>query len=71
MATSIDDILAAVTGGRAGTNVQDDTTERQNDLQLLTRAWTSERVSPELMPYPAELIKIKGGFFAVIYQKQC
>ena len=26
------------------------------DLQALTRAWVNERTSPELLPYPAELV---------------
>ncbi|KAF2218379.1 hypothetical protein BDZ85DRAFT_245395 [Elsinoe ampelina] len=29
----------------------------QQDLHLLTRAWTTERLSPELLPYPSALIQ--------------
>ena len=45
----IDDILADVS----------DTGEPQEaqDLQALTRAWVSERVAPELLPYPAVLME--------------
>lgn len=44
----IDDILASVSGPT--------TAPSQLDLQLLTRAWVTERTSPELLPYPSALI---------------
>ena len=56
MDPSISDILDSVTRSHneaAGT--QNDAQQRQ-DLQALTHAWVSERVAPELLPYPAELM---------------
>lgn len=48
MDTDISDILASVSGPT--------TPQRTLDLQALTRAWVNERVAPELLPYPADLI---------------
>lgn len=31
--------------------------QRTLDLQALTRAWVNERTSPELLPYPANLVE--------------
>lgn len=45
----IDDILASVSGPRIP--------QRTLDLQSLTRAWVAERVAPELLPYPTELLE--------------
>ncbi|KAF2007785.1 DNA replication complex GINS protein sld5 [Amniculicola lignicola CBS 123094] len=45
----IDDLLAEVTA--------DAVPQQQRDLQELTRAWIAERVAPELLPYPAELME--------------
>jgi len=54
------DILASVTRDHheaLGTvSLESPASEKQLDLQLLTRAWVSERVTPELMPYPTELM---------------
>lgn len=56
----IADILASVTRDHhaaLGTDtLESEASEKQLDLQLLTRAWISERVTPELLPYPAELM---------------
>lgn len=53
----IADILASVTrDAHAAHGVPDDGVRHQQDLQLLTRAWVSERVAPELLPYPSELM---------------
>jgi len=56
----IADILASVTRDHheaLGTvTLESEASEKQLDLQLLTRAWISERVTPELLPYPAELM---------------
>lgn len=57
---NIADILASVTRDHhdaLGTvNLESQSSEKQLDLQLLTRAWVSERVTPELLPYPTELM---------------
>lgn len=54
---SISDIVASVTRAHnAASAVDADSQQQQKDLQLLTRAWISERVAPELLPYPAELM---------------
>lgn len=45
----IDDILAEVDGQT--------TPQETLDLQALTRAWVSERVGPEIMPYPEQLME--------------
>lgn len=45
----IDDILAEVDGQVIP--------QETLDLQALTRAWVSERVGPELMPYPEQLME--------------
>ena len=31
--------------------------QRTRDLQALTRAWVNERASPELLPYPTDLVE--------------
>lgn len=60
LAMDINDILAAVTRDHhdalGTTNVEAEATQKQQDLQLLTRAWVSERVTPELLPYPSDLM---------------
>lgn len=45
----ISDILASVD--------QSPIDQRALDLQALTRAWINERSSPELLPYPADLVQ--------------
>ena len=45
----IDDILAEVTA--------DAVPQETRDLQELTRAWVSERVAPEILPYPEGLME--------------
>jgi GINS complex subunit 4 len=45
----IDDILADIDHNAAPQETQ--------DLQTLTRAWVAERVAPELLPYPEELME--------------
>lgn len=57
MDASISDILAAVTHSHNATNGLDDNSQAQLDLQSLTRSWVSERVAPELLPYPTELME--------------
>ena len=44
----IDDILAEASS--------DGLPQESRDLQELTRAWVGERVAPEILPYPAELM---------------
>lgn len=45
----IDDILA---------DIDRDAAPQENvDLQALTRSWVAERVAPELLPYPDELME--------------
>lgn len=44
----ISDILASVSSGSGPQEV--------SDHHLLTRLWVSERLAPELLPYPDELI---------------
>lgn len=57
MADSISDIIASVTRpGAFSHDRTDEDQQRQHDLQLLTRAWSSERVAPELLPYPSKLM---------------
>lgn len=48
MDADISDILASVSAPQLS--------QRAVDLQTLTRAWINERTSPELLPYPSELI---------------
>lgn len=64
MDIDISDILASVTrrhhGAAAGGSSETllaDSTSQQVDLQSLTRAWVSERLAPELLPYPSELME--------------
>lgn len=45
----IDDILADVSGSAGPSAAQ--------DLRDLTRLWVSERVAPELLPYPQTLME--------------
>jgi len=45
----IDDILAEVSA--------DSIPKETRDLQELTRAWVAERVAPELLAYPEELME--------------
>lgn len=45
----IDDVLAEVGA--------DSIPREQVDLQDLTRAWVTERVAPELLPYPEALME--------------
>jgi GINS complex subunit 4 len=45
----IDDILADID--------QNAVPQETKDLQTLTRAWVAERVAPELLPYPEELME--------------
>lgn len=49
MDDDIGDILASVSAPSIP--------QRTQDAQALTRAWVNERTSPELLPYPAALIK--------------
>lgn len=49
MDMDISDILASVSAPPVD--------QRALDLQALTRAWINERSSPELLPYPQQLIK--------------
>lgn len=56
MDPSISDILDSVTRSHNGpVGIRDDA-QQQQDLQALTHAWVSERVAPELLPYPTELV---------------
>ncbi|RMX80562.1 hypothetical protein D0869_07461 [Hortaea werneckii] len=48
MDADISDILASVS--------RPSVPQSTLDLQALTRAWVNERTSPELLPYPAELV---------------
>lgn len=64
MDIDISDILASVTRGHHGAASegingisQSDSASQQSDLQSLTRAWVSERLAPELLPYPTELME--------------
>lgn len=45
----IDDILADVS--------RDAVPQETRDLQELTRAWVTERVAPEILPYPEALME--------------
>lgn len=45
----IDDLLAEV--------AVDTTPQETRDLQELTRAWVAERVAPEILAWPAELME--------------
>lgn len=57
----IADILASVTrdhhDAHGTVDLESQASGKQLDLQLLTRAWISERVTPELLPYPAALME--------------
>ncbi|KAI9725552.1 MAG: GINS complex subunit [Chrysothrix sp. TS-e1954] len=58
MDPSIADILDSVTRSHNATAAGfSDTAQQQHDLQLLSQAWVAERVAPELLPYPAELME--------------
>lgn len=53
----ISDILASVTrDANSALGIDTENEQQQQDLQLLTRAWISERVSPELRSYPTQLM---------------
>jgi len=45
----IDDILADID--------HDFIPQETKDLQILTRAWVTERVAPELQPHPVEIME--------------
>jgi hypothetical protein len=45
----IDDILADID--------QDSIPQETKDLRMLTRAWVTERVAPELQPHPEEIME--------------
>lgn len=45
---NIDDLLAEV--------AVDSTPRETRDLQELTRCWVAERVAPEILPWPSELM---------------
>lgn len=45
----IDDILAEIAA--------DSTPQETRDLQQLTRCWVTERVAPELLPWPEEVVE--------------
>lgn len=45
----IDDLLAEVE--------VDETPQETRDLQELTRCWVAERVAPEILPWPSELME--------------
>lgn len=45
----IDDLLAEV--------AVDATPQETRDLQELTRSWVAERVAPEILPWPADLME--------------
>jgi len=64
MDIDISDILASVTRAHpgavsSGANDQllNNSAQQQADLQALTGAWVSERVAPELLPYPTHLME--------------
>lgn len=64
MDLDISDILASVTRANPGTlgthangNLLGNSSQQQADLQDLTRAWISERVAPELLHYPTDLME--------------
>jgi len=67
MDNSISDILASVTRAAYATSTSllghtdhpsaPTIPPAQLDLQLLTRAWVSERSAPELLPYPTDLVE--------------
>ena len=44
----IDDLLAEV--------AVDSTPQESRDLQQLTRCWVAERVAPEILPWPTDLM---------------
>lgn len=50
MDIDISDILASVTKDHPSTS------HNESDLQRLTRSWVAERSSPELLPYPSDLM---------------
>lgn len=62
MDASISDILDSVTRAHeaastiTGVPSTSSETSKQPDLQQLTRAWVAERVAPEILPYPTELL---------------
>lgn len=63
MDNSIADILASVTraheatvAAASGLPLPSEQQQQQVDLQQLTRAWIAERMAPEILPYPAELM---------------
>lgn len=45
----IDDLLAEV--------AVDSTPQETRDLQELTRCWVTERVAPEILPWPSDLME--------------
>ena len=45
----IDDLLAEV--------AVDSVPQETRDLQELTRSWVTERVAPEILPWPADLME--------------
>lgn len=45
----IDDLLAEV--------AVDSTPQESRDLQELTRCWVAERVAPEILPWPGQLME--------------
>lgn len=46
---NIDDLLAEVS--------VDSTPEETRDLQELTRCWVAERIAPEILPWPSDLME--------------
>lgn len=56
MDVDISDILASVTRQAPVNDAVYGSGVQQEDLQALTRTWISERVAPELLSYPAELL---------------
>lgn len=48
-AMDIDDLLAEV--------AVDSTPQESRDLQELTRCWVAERVAPEILPWPGQLME--------------
>ena len=57
MEPSISDILASVTHAHNNALGSDESAQQEYDLQHLTRAWIAERMAPELLPYPVELME--------------
>ncbi|KAI9668450.1 MAG: GINS complex subunit [Alyxoria varia] len=74
---SISDILASVTRAHAQSHQPfserpsyEETQEAQRDLQDLTRAWTNERLAPELLNWPENLMgrvmrRVRGQIAAI------